>query len=172
MIKKFNGKMPVVGKECLVFENSTLIGEVKLADNVSVWPYATLRADMDSITVGKGSNIQESSVIHTDIDTPTVIGDYVTIGHNAIVHGATIGDNCLIGMGSILLNGCIIEDGAVVGAGCVVKAGSVVPANHLVVGNPMRIVKELSKEECQPFIDNTNLYVDLSLKYLEEEANV
>lgn len=170
MIKKFNGKSPIIGNDCLVFENSTLIGDVKIGNNVSIWPYVTLRGDMDYIVVGNFSNIQESSVIHTNTNTPTKIGSYVTIGHNAIVHGATVGDYCLIGMGSILLDGCIVEDGAVVAAGCVVPPGKVVPKNHLAVGNPMKIVKELDEESRRPFVENTMTYVELTKKYLEEEV--
>ncbi len=172
MIKKFDNKYPVIGKDSLVFENSTLIGDVRIGENVSIWPYVTLRGDMDYISVGNCSNIQESSVIHTNINMPTVIGSYVTIGHNAIVHAATIEDDCLIGMGAIILDGSVVEKGAVVAAGCVVPPGKVVPSNHLAVGNPMKIVKELDEEARKPFKDNTLCYVDLTKQYLEEEENV
>ncbi|MFV0424371.1 MAG: gamma carbonic anhydrase family protein [Bacilli bacterium] len=169
MIKKFNNKEPIIGRECLIFENSTVIGNVKIGDNVSIWPYVTLRGDMDYITVGEFSNIQESSVIHTNFNMPTIIGKYVTIGHNAIVHGATVGDYCLIGMGAILLDKCVVEEGAVIAAGCVVPPGKIVPANHLAVGNPMKIVKELDQEGRKPFVENTMAYVELTKKYIKEK---
>ncbi len=169
MIKKFRGNEPKIGKECLIFDNSTLIGNVRIGDGVSVWPYVTLRGDMDFIEVGDHSNIQESSVIHTNFNMPTKIGSYVTIGHNAIVHAATVGDYCLIGMGSILLDGCVVEDGAVVAAGCVVPPGKIVPKNHLAVGNPMKIIKELDEESRKPFVDNTMAYVGLTKEYIEED---
>ncbi|MFV0499314.1 MAG: gamma carbonic anhydrase family protein [Bacilli bacterium] len=169
MIINFDKKQPKIGNDCLIFDNSTLIGDVVIGDGVSIWPYATLRADMDYIRVGRNSNIQESSVIHTNYNLPTIIGECVTIGHNAIVHGAIVGNYCLIGMGAILLDGCEIEEGAVVGAGCVVPPGKVVPKNHLAVGNPMKIVKELDEDARKPFLGNTLSYVELAKKYIEED---
>ncbi len=168
MKMEFKGKVPTFGKDCLIFENTCMIGDVKIGDGVSVWPFVTIRGDMDYVTIGNHTNIQESSVIHTNFNVPTIIGNYVTIGHNAIVHGATIGDECLIGMGSILLDGCVVEEGAVVAAGCVVPPGKVVPARHLAVGNPMKIVKELDEESRKPFLDNTLTYVELTKDYLKE----
>lgn len=169
MIIEFSGLKPIIDEDCLIFENTTLIGDVRIGKGVSIWPYASLRADMDYIEIGDHSNIQESSVIHTNVNMPTKIGKCVTVGHNAIIHGATVGDYCLIGMGSILLDGSVIEDGAVVAAGCVVPQGKVVPANHLAVGNPMKIIRELDEESRKPFIDNTMAYVELTKKYLKEE---
>ncbi len=169
MIMKFDGKEPIIGKGCLVFDNSTMIGDVKLGDNVSIWPYVTIRGDMDYVTIGNNTNVQESSVIHTNFNQPTTIGNNVTIGHNAIVHGATVGNDCLIGMGAILLDGCIVEDGAVVAAGCVVSPGKTVPKNHLAMGNPMKVVRELNEAQRKPFIENTLTYVELTKKYLMEE---
>lgn len=168
MIKAFKNDYPVYDNSCLIFENSTIIGNVKLGSNVSVWPYATIRGDLSSITIGDNTNVQESSVIHCDFNMPTTIGKNVTIGHNAIVHACTIGDNCLIGMGAILLDGCVIEDGALIAAGCVVPPNKVVPANHLVVGNPMTIVKDLTIENQNKFIEHANNYVKLANEYKEE----
>lgn len=164
----FNGKCPVVGEGCLVFENTSLIGQVKLGKGVSVWPYATLRADMDRIEIGDNSNIQESSVVHTNYNMPVIIGSNVTVGHNAIIHAATVGNDCLIGMGAIILDEAIIEDGAIVAAGCVVPPGKVVPRNHLAVGNPMKVIKELDEKSRKVFTDNTKSYVELTKLYLEE----
>ncbi len=168
MIIKFDNKQAVVGSDCLIFENTTIIGDVEIGNNVSIWPYVTLRGDMDYIKVGDFTNIQESSVIHTNYDCPTIIGDSVTIGHNAIVHGAKIGCNCLIGMGAILLDGCVVEEGAVVAAGCVVPPGKIVKKNHLAIGNPMQ-QRLLTDEQRRPFIENTKTYVELTKKYLMEE---
>lgn len=169
MKMKFNKKEPVVGKDCLIFDQTVMIGDVTIGDGVSIWPFVTIRGDMDYVKIGNHTNIQESSVVHTNFNLPTEIGDYVTVGHNAIVHGAKVGNYCLIGMGAILLDGSIVEDGAVVAAGCVVPPGKVVPKNHLAVGNPMKIVKELTEEQRKPFIENTMTYVELTKKYLEEE---
>ncbi len=168
MIKSFKGIEPIISNSALIFENSTIIGDVEIGENVSVWPYVTIRGDMSYVRIGYNTNIQESSVLHTNTDMPTIIGNNVTIGHNAIVHACSVGSNCLIGMGSILLDQCVVEDGAVVAAGCVVPPGKVVPKNSLAVGNPMKIVKVLSEEERKPFDDNTKCYLELAKQYKEE----
>ncbi len=164
----FKKKCPIIGEGCLVFENSTLVGDVKLGKGVSIWPYATLRGDMDLIEIGDHTNIQESSVVHTNFNMPVIIGSNVTVGHNAIIHAATVGNDCLIGMGAIILDEAVVEDGAIVAAGCVVPPGKVVPKNHLAVGNPMKVVKELDEKTRKVFTDNTKAYVELTKQYLEE----
>ncbi len=168
MIKKFKGVSPVISNTALVFENTTIIGDVVIGEDVSIWPYVTIRGDMSYVRIGNNTNIQESSVLHTNTDMPTIIGNDVTVGHNAIVHACTVGNNCLIGMGSILLDNCVVEDGAVVAAGCVVPPGKTVPKNSLAVGNPMKVIKELTTEERKPFDENTKCYLELAKQYKEE----
>ncbi len=145
-----------------------LDGEIELKENVGVWYNAVIRADLAKVIVGKNSNIQDLACIHVDKDVPTIIGENVTVGHGAIIHAATIEDNCLIGMGSIILDGATVESGALVAAGCVVPPGKTVPKNTLVVGNPMKIIKELSTVERENIIKNANVYVELAKNKLNE----
>lgn len=125
-----------------VHDRAVVIGDVTLGPRVSVWPTAVLRGDSASIVVGADSNIQDGTIVHVDDGYPTVIGARVAIGHRAIVHGATIEDDCLIAMGAILLNGVRVGTGSIVGAGAVCTEGMVIPPNSLVLGVPARVVKE------------------------------
>lgn len=142
-----------------------IVGDSTLEKEVNVWFHATIRGDMAPIYIAEGTNVQDNAVIHTDTHMPTKIGKYVTIGHSAIVHACTIGDYALIGMGSVILNGAEIGDYAMVGAGCVVPPGKKVPPRTLVLGNPMRIIRELSDSEVQANIDNAKHYIALSKDY-------
>lgn len=159
---------PKIDSTVKIFTGAVVIGEVTLEKNVNIWFNAVLRGDMAPIYVGENTNIQDNAVVHTNTDLPTHIGKNVTVGHGAIIHASTVGDNCLIGMGSILLDGSIIEEGAMVAAGCVVPPRKVVPAGHLAVGNPMKIVRELSEEEKQGNLANTFHYVSLMGEYIDE----
>lgn len=126
---------------------AVVLGDVTLGPRVSIWPTAVVRADSDSIVVGAESNVQDGAVLHTDPGLPMRIGARVAIGHRAIVHGATIEDDVLIGMGAILLNGCRIGRGSLVAAGAVVREGMQVPPNSLVVEVPGRVIRETTEEE-------------------------
>ncbi len=168
-IQSYKGKKPHVPKNSRAFAGARLIGDVRLFDKVGVWFNAVLRADMAEIEVGEGSNIQDNAVVHTDIGQPTRIGRFVTIGHSAIIHAATVEDGALIGMGSIILNGAHIGKEALVAAGTVVPPGKRVPDRTLVLGNPMKIVKELSDEDVQSQYTNTGYYVDLLQSYGKKE---
>ena len=150
-----------------VFETAVVIGDVTIEENVSVWFNATVRGDMAKVIIGKNTNIQDNAVVHTNTGLPTYIGENVTIGHSAIIHAATVKDNVLIGMGAILLDGCVVNESAMVGAGCLVPPGKVVPARTLVVGNPMRIVRELSDDEIKSNIENAGHYLRLMNEYEE-----
>lgn len=142
-----------------------IVGDSHLEEECNVWFHATIRGDMSPIHIGRGTNVQDNAVIHTDTNCPTNIGKYVTIGHSAIVHACTVGDYALIGMGSVILNNAEVGDYAMVGAGCLVPPGKKVPARTLVVGNPMRIIRELTDEEIQANIDNADHYIELSKAY-------
>lgn len=144
MIYKLNDKEPVIGDNNYIAPNATVIGDVTLAKDVSIWFGAVVRGDMSNISVGEGSNIQDNCTVHGDGPFPVKIGKGVTIGHNAIIHGCTIGDNCVIGMGAILLNGSTIPDNCLVGAGAVVGAKTEIEEGMLVVGNPAKAIKKLS----------------------------
>ncbi len=168
MIRFYKGKKPVIGKEVFVAENAVLIGEVKLDDRANIWYSAVLRADEGSITVGEGSNVQDNATLHTAKDYPVVVGKRVTIGHNAIVHGCTIGDDTMIGMGACVLNGAVIGKGCLIGAGALVKEGQVIPDFSLCVGVPAKVVRELDEKGVEGIVKNAEMYVELSKEYMEE----
>ncbi len=130
-----------IGENVFIARNATLIGDVTIEDNAGIFFGAVIRGDQNSIYIGKNSNVQDNVVIHADKENKTEIGENVSIGHGAIVHGAKIGSNTLIGMGSILLSGSVIEPGAIVGAGSIVTSGKVVGKNCLAVGSPAKVIK-------------------------------
>lgn len=152
-------RVPEFGTDVYVHPDAIVIGGVRLADGVSVWPGAVLRADFGTITVGARTNIQDGTVIHcTPIDS-TVIGAGCVVGHNAHIEGATIGDECLIASGSVVLNGSTVEDGAVVGAGAVVSYGFTVPARRMALGVPARI-REGYQVESDHLAINVGMYFE------------
>ena len=130
-----------------IAEGAVVVGDVSLHENVNVWFTAVLRGDIESLTIGEGSNIQDGAVCHADPGYPLIIGKGVTVGHRAIVHGARVGDNSLIGMGAILLNGATIGNNCIVGAGALVTQNKVFPDNSLILGSPAKLIRELSSEE-------------------------
>ena len=164
-IEEYMGIKPRISKKAKVFQNAIIAGDVTISDFVSVWYNVTIRGDMAPVTILENTNIQDNCVIHTNLGLPTHIGRNVTVGHAAIIHAATVSDNCLIGMGSIILDGAIIGENSLVGAGCVVPPNKKVPKNTLVVGNPMKIIRELSKEEIIAVKSNKDYYLKLMNEY-------
>ena len=146
-LDKFLGATPSVAPDAYVHERATVIGAVTLGPKVSVWPGAVLRGDINSITVGEGSNIQDGCVVHLSDDCPTVVGKYCVVGHLAMLHGCTIGDECLIGMSATVLDGAVIGDHCIVGAGALVTKGTVVPPGSMVVGAPAKVLRVLTVAE-------------------------
>ena len=142
MIKEFRGKKPIIAEDCFIADTASIYGDVEIGSGSSVWFGAALRADLDSIKIGKGSNVQENAVMHMDEGYPVIIGDNVTIGHGAIIHGATIGNNVIVGMGAIVMNGAVIGENSLVGAGTLVKEHMVIPEGSVVVGVPGKVIKE------------------------------
>ena len=161
MITSYKKHSPQIDDTCFVADNATVIGQVELGKNTSVWFGAVVRGDIAAITVGKNSNIQDNAVIHVGT-TPAVIGDNVTVGHGAIVHSATVGNNVLVGMGSIVLDGAEIGDDCIIGAGAVVTAGTKVPAGSLVVGTPGKVIKEVSLQQKASNRMNATIYATLA----------
>ena len=161
MIISYKNHTPEIDESAFVAENATVAGKVKVAENASIWFGAVLRADMQPITVGKNSNVQDNAVIHVGPTSPTVIGEGVTIGHGAIVHSATIGNNVLVGMGSIILDGAVIGDNCIIGAGALVTSGTVIPDNSMVLGMPGKVVKELNPVQIASNKVNAISYVKL-----------
>ena len=144
-IYKVDGRAPQVGAAAFVADNATLAGDVTLAEESSVWYGAVLRADTGRITVGAGSNVQDNAVLHTGPGLDVVVGRNVSIGHSAVVHVCTVGDDCLIGMHATILNGAVIGAGSLVAAGALVTENAVIPAGSLVVGVPGKVVRTVSR---------------------------
>ena len=135
-------------------------GDVTIGENSGIWYNAVVRGDRDSIVIGKESNIQDNAVVHLGSGHPVEIGDHVTIGHGAIVHGCKIGDNTMIGMGAILMNGCKIGKNCIIGAGAIITGGKEIPDNSLVVGNPGKILRQVTEAEVEENLKNARLYVE------------
>lgn len=158
MIYKIDDKEPRIHKDAFVAESADIIGEVTLEEGSSIWYGAVARGDINSIRIGKYSNIQDNVSLHNESNTPLIIGDFTTVGHNAVVHGCTIGDNCLVGMGAIVLNRAIVGDNCIIGAGSVVTEDMVIPANSLVMGIPAKVRRSLTEEEIAGIKDNALSY--------------
>jgi len=165
MIKKFNGISPEIDESAFIAETAVVIGKVKINSDSNIWFNAVLRGDVNGIVIGKNTNIQDLTMVHVDRDFPTTIGDNVTIGHSAIIHGSTIGNNCLIGMGAIILDGAIIKENVIIGAGALIPQGKTIEKNSLVLGSPGKIIRELTDEEIEMLKESTLRYVELSKKY-------
>ncbi|RAV30714.1 gamma carbonic anhydrase family protein [Sinomicrobium soli] len=147
IVKKINGKAPVMGKDCFIAENAVIVGEVSMGDQCSVWFHAVIRGDVHYIRMGDRVNVQDGAVIHATYQkSPTTIGNNVSIGHNAIVHGCTIHDNVLIGMGSIVMDDCVVERNSIIAAGAVVTKNTRVEAGSIYAGVPARKVRDISQE--------------------------
>ena len=142
-----------------IHETAVVLGDVALADDVSVWPTAVIRGDVERITVGARSNVQDGVIIHADPGVPTDIGEDCVIGHRAIVHGSTIENGVLVGMGAILLNGTVVGAGSIIGAGSLCTQGTVIPPGSLVLGAPARVVREVTDAERARTLDNARRYV-------------
>ncbi|NDK29760.1 gamma carbonic anhydrase family protein [Streptomyces sp. TR1341] len=162
LIVGIGGKEPRVDAQAFVAPTASVIGDVTLGAGASVWYGAVVRGDVETITVGARANVQDNVTLHADPGFPVTIGERVSIGHNAVVHGATVEDDCLIGMGATVLNGAVIGAGSLVAAQALVPQGMVVPAGSLVAGVPAKVRRELSAEEQEGVTLNGTLYADLA----------
>jgi len=154
LIKSVKGKSPIFGKDIYLAENSTIVGEVEMGENCSVWFNAVIRGDVNSIKIGNKVNIQDGAIIHcTYKKAATIIGNNVSVGHNAIVHGCTIEDNVLIGMGAIIMDGAVVESNTIIGAGSVVLEGTHIESGTIYAGIPAKKVKELNKNQMARLIN-------------------
>lgn len=140
-------KVPQIAEGVYLAPGAVVIGQVTIAADASVWFGAVIRGDVDSITIGSGTNVQDNTVIHCDQGFPTTIGREVTIGHSCIIHGCTIGDNCLIGMGTTILNGAKLGENCLVGAGSLITEGKEFPPGSVIMGRPARVVREVGQAE-------------------------
>ncbi|MGI9216033.1 MAG: gamma carbonic anhydrase family protein [Hydrogenophaga sp.] len=148
-IYELDGVAPRVAPSAWVADNAQVMGDVVIGEHASVWFGVTARGDTDAITIGAGSNVQDGSVLHADDGVPLTIGENVTVGHQVMLHGCTIGDGSLIGIGAIVLNGAQIGKGCLVGAGSLVTEGKVFPDGSMILGSPARVVKSLSPEQIE-----------------------
>lgn len=169
MLHEFNNINPKLGERVFTAEGCHIIGDVTIEAESNIWFGAVLRGDDNYIRVGKGTNIQDNAVIHVTRNTnPTIIGDYVTVGHNAIIHGASIGDHSLIGMGAIVLDGSIIGKNTIIGAGSLVTAGKEIPEGVLCLGSPAKIVRKLREDEIKKLNESAEHYIKLAETYLNK----
>ncbi|MFF9059307.1 gamma carbonic anhydrase family protein [Streptomyces sp. NPDC014882] len=162
LIAGIGGREPKIDEEAFVSPTSSVVGDVTLAAGASVWYGAVLRGDVERISVGALSNVQDNCTLHADPGFPVTIGERVSVGHNAVVHGASVGDDCLIGMGATVLNGAVIGAGSLVAAQALVPQGMEVPPGSLVAGVPAKIRRPLTEEERQGVTLNGTLYADLA----------
>jgi carbonic anhydrase/acetyltransferase-like protein (isoleucine patch superfamily) len=158
--------------EYWIAPNAAVMGKVILHKNASVWFGATLRGDNDPITIGEGSNVQDGSVLHTDTGSPLTIGKNVTVGHMVMLHGCTIGDNSLVGIGSIVLNGAKIGKNCLIGANCLITEGKEIPDNSLVMGAPGKVVREISDQQAMMMVAGSMHYVENWKRYRRELKEV
>jgi carbonic anhydrase/acetyltransferase-like protein (isoleucine patch superfamily) len=168
MLRPHKGRLPRVHPAAFVDQSAQVIGDVEIGEASGVWMHAVLRGDVHWIRVGARSNVQDGTIVHVMTGThPTTIGDEVTIGHGAIVHGCTLGDRILVGMGAILLNGVVVGDDSIVAAGSLLPEGMAVPPRSLVMGSPGRVLRTLSDDEVASIRASADRYVTYRLDYMQ-----
>ena len=160
-------RKPKIGENVYLAPGAKLVGEVSIGDNSCVLFNAVLRGDFGSISIGRGTNVQDNCVIHASDVYPVTVGDNVTVGHGSIVHGCTVESNVLVGMGSIIMNGAVIGEGSVIGAGSLISEGKQIPPRSLVIGSPGRVVRTLSEEEAQRVALAAEHYSRLRQSYID-----
>lgn len=165
MIMKFKEFYPDIDKTAWIAPSADVIGNVTIGENSSVWFNCVIRSDVNKVVIGKNTNVQDLSCIHTDVDSQTILGDNVTIGHKVMLHGCTVEDNCLIGMSATILDNAVIGKGSIVGANSLVTAGKVFPPNSLIMGSPAKVVKQLTEQDEQKLINHAAHYVDYKNDY-------
>ena len=165
MIKTNNGRTPTIPDSCFVAETASVIGNVVLGEDASLWYGVVARGDYNDVFVGKGSNIQDGSVLHIAYHRPTIIGDYVTVGHSAIVHGCTIGNRVLVGMGAIILNGATVGDNTIIAAGSLVPEGKHIPEGVLAMGTPVKVIRPLTPEEIDRIQRSAEDYIEFAKQH-------
>jgi len=156
---------PQLHDSAWVADSAQVMGQVTLAQDVSIWFGAVLRGDMDAICVGRGSNIQDGSVLHADRNMPLTVGENVTVGHQVMLHGCTIGDGSLIGIGAVVLNGAKIGRGCIVGAGALVTEGKEFPDGSMIIGSPARVVRELTAEQQAGLLASAAHYIENARRF-------
>ena len=172
MIRSYQGRLPQIAASCYIDPSAQLIGDVTLGEHSSVWMNAVLRGDVHFIRVGDNSNVQDCAVLHGQRNLyPVIVGDWVTIGHNATVHGCVVEDAVLVGIGSVILNGCRIGEGSIIAAGAVVPEGTVVPPRTLWAGVPANLRRELGNKDRALILQYAQNYLDYTEIYLNSEVS-
>ena len=168
-IYELDGKAPALGKGAWVADNAEVIGQVEMGENASVWYGCVVRGDTEKIRIGRNSNIQDGSVLHADSGVPLTIGDNVTVGHQVMLHGCTVGDGSLIGIQAVVLNNARIGRNSIVGAGSVVTEGKEFPDNSLIVGAPAKAIRTLDAEQIAKFQTIPQHYVENALRHAKRK---
>lgn len=163
------GNKPLIHSNAFVARSADVIGKVTIGEDSSVWYQCVLRGDIDSITIGIGTNIQDHSVVHVGTNTPTVIGDYVTVGHSSVIHGCTIGNYVLVGMGACVLDGAVIGENCIIGARSLVTKNKVFEPGMLILGSPAKAVRKLTNQEIESIKHSSLNYIQVAKEYLDEE---
>lgn len=168
LCKPFKGKQPNLYAGCYVAENATIVGDVTIMPGASIWYNAVLRGDYASIAIGENTNLQEGVTAHCDRDATVVIGSNVTVGHHVLLHGCTVGNNCIIGMGAILMNNCQIGEGCIIAAGSVVTQNAVIPQGSLVMGAPAKVKRVLGREEELSIEKSAQMYLENAREHFDK----
>ena len=171
-IYRLGDRVPDIAATAYVHESATVIGNVVLKDHVSVWPQAVIRGDTETITIGAGSNVQDGAILHADPGVPLTLGTDVTIGHQVMLHGCTIGDGTLIGIQAVVLNNAVVGRGCLVGAGSLVTEGKVFPDNVMIVGSPARVIRELAPKDVERVRHAANHYVEEAVTYRDQAVRI
>lgn len=169
MIRPFCGKVPKVAASAYIDPSAQVIGDITIGERSSIWPNVSARGDVSSITIGDESNVQDNSVLHCDEGFPLIIGDRVTVGHMAMLHGCTIEEDSLIGIGAIVLNGAKIGKGSVIAASALIPEGMQIPPYSMVMGVPGKVRREITEDERERFKLNCKHYVELAGQYRAEQ---
>ncbi|MDD3165690.1 MAG: gamma carbonic anhydrase family protein [Oscillospiraceae bacterium] len=162
IVKTYGGKTPRIDPTARIAENAVLVGDVTIGAHASIWYGAVLRGDNSAIVIGENTNIQDGCLLHGDVDEPVAVGKDCTVGHGAILHSCHVADNCLIGMGAVLLNGCEIGAGALVAAGALVRGGMTVAPRAAVMGMPAKVTRETSEADLAWFREDVAHYLEIA----------
>jgi gamma-carbonic anhydrase len=172
MISSFSEFIPFIHTDAFVHESAILIGQIEVGAHSSIWPGVVMRGDMGRIKIGENTSIQDGSICHvTEGLSETIVGNRVTVGHRVILHGCTVEDECLIGMGSTLLDNCVIGPGSLIGAGTLVTVGTKIPANSLVMGSPGKVIRSVNEREKNMIAGGWRIYVDYAQRYNNQKKS-
>lgn len=172
MIRKFDGRTPRIDKTAFVHDSAVIIGDVEIGPHASVWPNAVLRGDIEKITVGANTNVQDNAVLHTNHNLPLTVAQNVVIGHNANLHSCRVAEGALIGIGATVMDGAVVGEQAYVGAGALVPPGKEVPARMVMLGTPGVVTRPVSEDEIEGQKDLVKAYVEKAEAYKEKEEEI